>query len=560
MNLKSTMTTLVAALMAAAILPVDCLAGVKISGTITGADGKPPVLAHAHLLSLRGELHKPMQQTEADSRGRFEFDGVAPGKYQLAVTAVDHTHLLIPLIIDDATPNVKIAVRPRAYPLKDKITEVKIIGDWNDFSFASADLMQKQPDGTFIFETEAQGDSVRYQLLEINSEGRSINGTHNDFFEYDNGGDYRSGVLAKTGTVKIVFDPHKVLRVDNSTLPTVTFDAAHQTLQEIWNLHALVRKERDSYFQTRNAHRENSESQDDFAYDWSATMSTVKEKMRTGEQSALREYAAVQLVQLLDYAAEKDSTVADEVLQLLPPTSDVWAALPRQIGNVTALAGDSRKAALLRKFVESNPDRTVQAVALADLTEMAQRAGDQEQQQAYFAKLQAGYGDVSEVKWYLTELDPNKRIMAGKPVPEFEVQLLDSAEKVSSQSLRGKHYMMDFWAVWCGPCIGEMPKLHSTYEQFKSPGFEILSLSFDGKPDAVVAFREKKWKMPWLHTFVEGGFGSELAKEFEVMGIPKPILVGPDGRILATGEELRGEQLERTLAKHLGDHVAAKND
>jgi hypothetical protein len=57
--------------------------------------------------------------------------------------------------------------------------------------------------------------------------------------------------------------------------------------------------------------------------------------------------------------------------------------------------------------------------------------------------------------------------------------------------------------------------------------------------------------MPWLHTFVEGGFKSELGKKFEVMWIPKPILVGPQGIILEVDDALRGENLEKTLAKFL---------
>lgn len=65
--------------------------------------------------------------------------------------------------------------------------------------------------------------------------------------------------------------------------------------------------------------------------------------------------------------------------------------------------------------------------------------------------------------------------------------------------------------------------------------------------------------MPWLHTFVEGGFNSELAKTFEVLGIPKPILVSPKGIILATEDDLRGPNLERTLAGVL-ENTATKDE
>jgi hypothetical protein len=99
-----------------------------------------------------------------------------------------------------------------------------------------------------------------------------------------------------------------------------------------------------------------------------------------------------------------------------------------------------------------------------------------------------------------------------------------------------------------------MEHLHKAYEKFKSKNFEILSFSFDAKPEDVVKFRKDKWKMPWHHVFLEKGFEHPVAKEFEVIGIPKPILVdGNTGKILAIEGELRGQNLEKTLSKILGE-------
>jgi hypothetical protein len=78
-----------------------------------------------------------------------------------------------------------------------------------------------------------------------------------------------------------------------------------------------------------------------------------------------------------------------------------------------------------------------------------------------------------------------------------------------------------------------------------------MSLSFDSSPDDVQKFRATKFKMPWLHAFIEKGFNSDLAKRFEVTGIPKPILVDDKGTIIATDMDLRGTNLDNTLAKHL---------
>ena len=103
-----------------------------------------------------------------------------------------------------------------------------------------------------------------------------------------------------------------------------------------------------------------------------------------------------------------------------------------------------------------------------------------------------------------------------------------------------------------------MPELHTAYEEFGGENFEILSISFDGAPEDVAKFRKKKWDMPWLHAFAEGNFQSDLAKTFEVSGIPKPILVDPNGMIIATEMELRGEKLSQTLARYVGDGQASR--
>ena len=57
--------------------------------------------------------------------------------------------------------------------------------------------------------------------------------------------------------------------------------------------------------------------------------------------------------------------------------------------------------------------------------------------------------------------------------------------------------------------------------------------------------------MPWLHTFVASGFGSETAKTFEVGVIPKPILVDRHGVIVVTYGELSGPGLDATLDRIL---------
>ena len=182
------------------------------------------------------------------------------------------------------------------------------------------------------------------------------------------------------------------------------------------------------------------------------------------------------------------------------------------------------------------------------------KAKDVPEWRRLYKLLKNDYGDVAEIKWTLTENNPDAVVAVGKPVPSFEVALLGGAGKVSDKSMLGKYYMIDFWATWCGPCVGEMPAIHKAYEKYKGKkGFEIISLSMDAAESQIAPFRAKKWKMPWLHAFIPGIFEADVAKEFEVAGIPKPVLVGPDGKIVAMQGDLRGEDLEKTLGKFLGE-------
>lgn len=119
----------------------------------------------------------------------------------------------------------------------------------------------------------------------------------------------------------------------------------------------------------------------------------------------------------------------------------------------------------------------------------------------------------------------------------------------------GKYVLIDFWASWCGPCMGEVPYLVKDYAAFHDKGFEIYGVSLDADRDKWLGAVESN-EMNWIHVSVLKGWDNDFAKAYAVSGIPANFLIGPDGTIVAKG--LRGDAVSEKLTELLGEAEAAE--
>ncbi len=528
------------------LLPVLLFSQVKITGKIIGADGKPPVLAHVHLKNIDLNVRDVLKTEKVNPDGSFEISADETGAYYLLFTAVNHDYLTVPLIVEGQMEPVILTVKLAALPYKEKFDEVKITGDWNDFSFKNPETMTRQSDGTFIYERDFEADTLAYQLLGVTKNTRSVNGTQSDSYVYDGGGDYRSIVNLKGGKAKIKFDPEKILHIpEEKNIVKVTFEN-NKNFQEMWEMHNLVSENGKKYLDGMREYRKTHEDIKDYKYDWSPVIEVLKQKFESDAPLLVRQFAGCEMATLLMYRADIDTTTLAKLGKILPYESPLWAMnsnLPMMI-----YRGGDYLPQVLEQLKDRNPIRKVRATALSTLALMADYKGEKEKVKKYYAELKEKYSDVKEVEYTLKRLDPNKKIRVGAAVPDFEIQLLDSQEKISNKSLLGKYYLLDFWATWCGPCVGEMENLHKAYEQFKDK-MEFISLSLDFQKDKLLQFRKDKWKMPWIHAYLNEEPNKEISKIFEVMAIPRPILIDPQGKIVALESSLRGDRLIETLTK-----------
>ena len=137
-------------------------------------------------------------------------------------------------------------------------------------------------------------------------------------------------------------------------------------------------------------------------------------------------------------------------------------------------------------------------------------------------------------------------------------------EKRSLASLKGKVVLLDFWAMWCAPCLDAFPHLIEWHQDFAGEGLEILGITryygnVNGMPAdhaAEVAelkrFRVRE-RLPY--DFVVGD-GQAMQLMYGATGLPTAVLIDRKGivRYVETGtSSSRLEQIHEMIVKLINE-------
>jgi thiol-disulfide isomerase/thioredoxin len=173
--------------------------------------------------------------------------------------------------------------------------------------------------------------------------------------------------------------------------------------------------------------------------------------------------------------------------------------------------------------------------------------------QAYTARFVAEAYDHPRLLPLLRLTGYNRVLQPGRMVPAFRVPSMDSAGRaISDVSLRGKVYLLDVWATWCGDCIVELPALRALHRKYGPRGLQLVSVSVDEEQGTADQFRRVREPMPWTHGWagVSPDGGGPIAS-LEVAWLPTTILVGRDGRILAFAPKLDSPEFDALVQRAL---------
>ena len=215
-------------------------------------------------------------------------------------------------------------------------------------------------------------------------------------------------------------------------------------------------------------------------------------------------------------------------------------------------AVSAQTALALGKWLSTSKDAAAQAKVLDDMAVVAKAnptSDDVASTLGFMANVAAANDELSKkaidviranlkgeaITGMLAQLDTaqSQKEMIGKPLA-FDGRTSTGGTFATSQ-YKGKVVLVDFWATWCGPCMGELPNVKKVYADFHDKGLEIVGVSCDSG-DAELNKFIKENDMPWIQLRESTQTSEEtkwhpLAKQYGVDGIPTMFLIDRKGTL-----------------------------
>jgi thiol-disulfide isomerase/thioredoxin len=150
----------------------------------------------------------------------------------------------------------------------------------------------------------------------------------------------------------------------------------------------------------------------------------------------------------------------------------------------------------LRLALEMNPELNDAHYSLGSalLKEGRDEEGIRELK-TYLAAVEQSGARAEQAQWFI----PNTSLSRERYAPYFSFTTLQG-EHFTTNNLRGKVVLLDFWATWCPPCVASLPSLAKFNKDFSRDEFVLISISSDRNKPQLEQFMRTKgmdWQEYW---------------------------------------------------------------
>lgn len=221
-----------------------------------------------------------------------------------------------------------------------------------------------------------------------------------------------------------------------------------------------------------------------------------------------------------------------------------------QMANEMASEGDMDQALALLKAIATNKNQEIRDELMFENAKVY--LSYSEDPQAYFDLYMANASDEAYISAVKKDYEKLLTLGEGKPSPEFTDYENFKGGTTSLGDLRGKYVYIDVWATWCGPCKREIPFLKQLEADYHDKNITFLSISIDAQKD------HDKWKsmveeeeLGGVQLFADNDWESQFVQDYMIKGIPRFILLDPNGNIVKSNAPRPSSEEIRTLFNDL---------
>jgi len=109
------------------------------------------------------------------------------------------------------------------------------------------------------------------------------------------------------------------------------------------------------------------------------------------------------------------------------------------------------------------------------------------------------------------------------------IKALDFIAKLK-QNFPGKAIIIDRWATWCAPCLGEMPHAKALQDSSKNlPVVFVYLCTINGSSESKWKSKVVELQQPGIHFLIDKALDADLSNYFSFSGYPGHALIDKDG-------------------------------
>ena len=183
----------------------------------------------------------------------------------------------------------------------------------------------------------------------------------------------------------------------------------------------------------------------------------------------------------------------------------------------------------LKNHIKNNPNSIAAAWYLNDLI-LRTQVTNQEAEELFnsLSTDLAGYPDYKDVA---TRVQGIKETADGSPVPNIKTNVTLSGNSFNINELKGKYVLIDFWGIWCGPCVAEMPEVKKFQEKHKD-NLVVVGINSGDTKEKIQAFVAKN-NYGWIQLMSDKkNTPDNFVNRFNVQGFPTKFIIDPNGKII----------------------------